>query len=343
MTGLAAAQEVYNVPPRVLEGAGIDRRTFSIIHTSEDGHQVLGWDRPPVTLKKKGQKVRLWLLDFDSGFKLKTTKSFGMDLPSLEQAQFTPDGQAVVIISRQGTEFYRLNLADGVLTTILTHVKGQPGFRSEPQILNWTEGKLITSGFMYDENDLTQETGVAFLNPDVTGIAAFTPGPAFGKVEKDIAGLLGSVTISPRVLYFWARQGAECTVYAWTPAEGLKPIDKGDEVLGWWGEQAKFLYTIARAGTNELVLYDGLFGRRQVLATTKVPYEGLSLSRDGTLAIGCVLEGKTKMSVFAFQEKSNWAPRQILKSVPLSVLRTSPDGNVLAVYDPTKGLTLVKL
>lgn len=343
ITGAVAAQEISNVPMRMLENAGIDKRTFTIIHTSEDGHQVLGWDRPNVTLKRKGQKVRLWLLDFDSAFKLKESKSYGMDLASLEQAQFTPDGKGVVLISRQGTEFYKLNLADGVLTPIMRHVTGEAGFRGEPQILNWTEGRLITTGFLYDEKNLTQETGVAFVNPDATGVAAFTPGPTFGKVEQEVPGLLGSVTISPRVLYFWGKQGQESTVYAWTPAEGLKPIDKGDDVLGWWGEQAKFLYTIARAGSNELVLYDGLFGRRQVLATTTQPYESLSLSRDGSLALGCLREGKDKMSVVAFQEKSSWQPRQILKSIPLSILRTSPDGNVVAAYDPSKGLTLVKL
>ncbi len=345
MPGVVIAQETYNVPARALQSAGVDLRTFSIIHLSEDGHQVLGWDRPPVTLKKKGQKVRLWLLEFDSGFKLKSTRGYGMDLASLEQAQFTPEGQAVVIISRQGTEFYKLNLADGVLTTILSHSKGQPGFRSEPQILNWSEGRLLTVGYQYDANDVAGETGVAFVNPDATGASAFTPGPAFGKVEMGIPGLKGSLTVSPRAMFFYGKQGADTTVYSFTPADGLKSIDKGEEVVGWWGEQAKFLYSLLKpGGASELVLFDGSFGRRQVLASPARPYESLSLSRDGSTAIACEVLGKTGlMNVYAFQEKGGWQPKEILKGYPLAVIRTAPDGNVVGFYDPSKGITLVKL
>lgn len=344
-TGVVTAQETYNVPARALQSAGVDLRTFSIIHLSEDGHQVLGWDRPSVLLKKKGQKVRLWLLEFDSAFKLKNTKNYGMDLASLEQAQFTPEGQGVIIISRQGTEFYKLNLADGTLTTILSHTKGQPGFRSEPQILSWSEGRLLTVGYQYDANDVASETGVAFINPDATGAAAFTPGPAFGKVEQSVPGLKGSLTVSPRVMYFYGKQGLETTVYSFTPADGLKTIDKGEDVRGWWGEQTKFLYSLAKpGGASDLVLFDGNFGRRQVLASPSKPYESLSLSRDGATAIACDVSLKNAtMNVYAFQEKNGWQPKEILKGYPVAVIRTAPDGNVVCFYDPSKGVTLVKL
>lgn len=334
-----------------LRRVGILTESFQPILFSHNDKWLVGFDRAPFEEKKAGVFFRLWFFEIQSDGKLAPPRKVPLELASFQQGEFTPNDDAFVVMGNRGNTFLKVSLKDFQVSPLMVPSEGKAGFRSEPTVL-WTEaGRLYTVGYPYDEARFINARTVATINPDLTGAAAFTPGPDVSTLEKSLERLWFSLYLSPKSAFF-GQKFSDTVVMSHWDGESAKEFDRAAKVHGSWANADRFLYSVERGdtGKSELLVYDAQKKERKVLGSGDAAYRYLFLSRDGQTAVASIVvpEGR-RLSTFFAGPSTDWKLEPIdvdssgrARTIPSGWIRVSSKGAYLAHISST-GLTLYDL
>ncbi|MBI3925386.1 MAG: ABC transporter substrate-binding protein [Armatimonadetes bacterium] len=338
------AQQSAYVTSNTLRGAGMDLLTLTFAAVTSDG-TVVGYDRPPLEEKMQGAKYRVWLVRPSADGRLPDVRSIPLDIGTLDQIALTPDDRALVAISDQGADFRRISLADGAVSMLMEHQPGSRGFRTIPFTLFRGPDRLVTTGYFYDPEDFAEETTVATLDPQRQGIDAFSAGPEFGSLERQLENLYWSIYADPTLMFFSTQTDQEARVYSWTPTRGLQPIDRGKKLTGGWGEGRALIYGMDdEAGSSKLVLVTGPDARQVLAENGQQTFFNPCVSPGAeTVLAELGKKGTDRVSVVYGTADGGWSVSPVpgLENTAPGIVRLSYDGKSGLFYNPT-GLRLIR-
>ena len=335
------AQTKFTLTQAQIQKIGAHPRTFSPLTFIDEDRTLVAMDEPPFTIKKKGILTRLWLIKLDGNFKQDSVKKYDLSIPNIEQAKLSPDHKSLVVASLRGARIDKLNLSDGKLTNIVSHVKGQPGFRLDPTLIFSCGSRFFGLGYLYDGEDFAGNNTMAEIDLNQSGAAAFTPGLELTSLEQAVANTTVRSFQSPNGLFFVHQVDQEVHVTRWTPTEKFQVLDKGKKYLGSWGANESMLYGMTRQdGSHDLVLANARTGQKQVLATSPKRFLNPVLGGEANAWVTLVQEGRNRYTVLAGGSQE---PRKLAEGVAGCVLRVGTQGETIVMYSIKEGLAVHKL
>lgn len=351
LSSTVMANEVV-IPQSKLKQAGINVRKAHVGHFSNDKSFVyLYQSNPNLKRAAEGYPVELFIFPLDYKNQVGQIRKYELANPvnKVESMILTPDQKDLVIISKSGTSFVKLNLETGKQETILEHVKGQPGFRSTPQLIRVADGKIFVQGHFYNQQNFAGVDCTANLDPSKKGIEAFEE---VMRIERTI-----DYELKPRAYSFTSTKCAfgviddmkgKYSLFAWNPPEVEKPIivDEGKVINDFWASGDRVVYTIQRAdGTYDLMLYDVKTKEKKELSKgTKFPYFNILLSEDASTVILTDTEHRVSRAKYYYaDEAGGWQLKPVVdfrdKTRPFGPIKISDDGTKLTLFSGN-GLTI---
>ncbi len=326
-----------------LKRNGIDAKEFKPVCFSPDGKSILGVLYNGKEGISKGKKYSMAVLNIDNKLAIDKVRLYDIDIPFIEQVSYTPDGKAVVFTSRSGATFQKLDLSTGKVSTILEHKTGQPGFRCYPLVIAIYNDQLVVNGFFYDKDDYAERNAIAVLDPDKTGVEAFTKitevQKAQNKARRD-ANFHVENLISTKYAFFTDDLGGNVEYHVWDLKDkdlNFKTFDKGYNSVGLWSFNDRLLYSLQRNKNSfDLMLYDANTNKKVEIATSQpTPYRNLFLSHDGRTAIFSEFnKDDTRTRTFYAREDEGWQVKPIEGYHELSygLQRLSNDGKRMFLF-----------
>ena len=325
-----------------LKAAGITPRFFNLVSISPDNRYICGYSREAAKPGSKQYITTMFILSVAANGSIDKIRAFPMEnVGRIEQACFTPDSKAVVFTVKAGATFMKLDCASGELTTIMEHVNGQPGFRSYPEIIINSNGEMIAQGYFYDANDFAGRNAIAVIDPNKTGVAAFTLANEVQKAQFSVREDNKFFTENfPRkdVGFMTVQGGGYCLFYRWLADKGVKSYDKGQEMLGAWGGGSRLLYTVKRGEHNyDLCVYDALTENLVTLSSGRhTPFMYVFLSADGKTALFNDTNEKSGVTtVYYAREGEGWKVKPVqglAKKMAIGGQRISDDGTKMIMH-----------
>ncbi|MBN9418525.1 hypothetical protein ABS71_15790 [bacterium SCN 62-11] len=345
LSGVALADTTAKISMAELRTKGIDTRNFSVFHVAGDGRTILASDEPDFTLKKKGILRRLFLIKLTPALKIESVKKYDLPIPKIEQANFTPDLQSVVISSKRGSDIHKLDLGDGKLSPIMTHSPGTAGFRIHGDVFSNYGGKLYTVGYFYDENDVAEKDVMAEVNPTLTGKAAFTQLVEIAPIQRQLNGIRTESLLSPQGMLFYTadKTGEKWGAFRWSPSKGVELIDKDGTLIGSWGEGPFGVYCMKRTSGYDVTLINAQTGQKTPIYQGSDSMMNPCLSNEGNTVVLSHANPDKSATYWVAQDTDGYKPRKIGENLAPATTRISHDGQVICLYQGSKGLVLIKL
>jgi hypothetical protein len=344
--GRAAFAEVSHTTPQALRNLGLDPDRFLLASFSPDGRKILGSEPGTTEEIAKGIAHKVFILSVRSDGQITQAKRY--EIPeAIEQISFTPDGRQVVMIARSGATWLVLDLQSGQVRTFHEHVSGQPGFRAYPLIVRIEGGRLLATGYFYDEKDFGGPNALAEVDPSQTGIAAFTKTAEAGSVHNKLKDLaFYSYTAGDRG-FFCNQEGKQLfRLYHWVAGNEPVQFDEAQLFTAYDGAGECAAYSARRAeGVEELILFDASTGNRKVLATSESPFLYLTLSKDGERVVVTQLaqqEDRVLYFVASPGTEMELKPVPGLPRARAGALRMTSDGKKFCLFN-SEGLRIVDI
>ncbi|MBQ7529951.1 hypothetical protein IJT10_08665 [bacterium] len=345
------ANEVV-IPQNKLKQAGINvNRAHMGRFSSDNSFLYLYQSNPDLKRTREGFPVELFVLPIDGKNKVGDIKKYEISSPvsKIEGMTLTPDQKNVIIISKSGTSFVKLNLETGKQETILEHVEGQPGFRSNPQLIRVDNGEVFVQGYFYDSQNFAGVDCTTILDPSKKGVEAFKEVIRIEKtIDYDLRPLAYSFTSTKCAFGVLDDKKGKQSIFAWNPPEVNEPVtvDDGKKISDFWASGNRVAYSIQRADeTYDLMIYDLKTKEKKTIASgTKTPYFNLALSEDASTLLFTDTEHRiTRAKYFYADEASGWQMKPVVdfgdKTRPFGVTRISNNGGKVAVFN-RKSLTI---
>jgi len=249
------------------------------------------------------------------------------------------------MITRSGATWLVLDLQSGQVRTFHEHASGQPGFRSHPPILRNEGGRLLATGYFYDEQDFGGPNVLAEVDPSQTGVAAFKKTAEVGSVQRTFKNLaIYSYTAGDRG-FFCNQEGKQLfRLYRWVAGSEPVQIDEAQRFTAYDAAGDSAAYSARRSeGTNELVLFDASSGKRKVLATSEHPFLYVTLSRDGTRVVATRLV-RDRVMYFVASPGTGMELKPVpgLPRARAGALRMTSDGRKFCLFN-SEGLRVVDI
>lgn len=321
--------------------SGMPADKFNPISFSPDSQYLAGWVRGTKEDIAKGEVYKIFLLTLGKDGSISKVKGYPLNIPSFEQACFTPDGQSMVVITKSGATFVKLDFATGKVSTVMEHKRGEAGFRSYPTILQIAEGQMLATGYFYDAKDFARSNCTAILDPNKTGVEAFTFACETGKMQHKLKG--SNEAFPQKDLGFIGVHNKDAQTYKFyrCKANDNNPLvfDTGIQNKGFWASASRILYSVQKSKDSyDLAVYDGKTDKKVMLAQgTDFPYMYVFLSSDGTTAVVNNANDKQRRTkLYYARESEGWALKPITgleRGISTGTLRISPDGSRLMLHN----------
>lgn len=331
-----------------LKKFGVDFNNFQIISFSPDGKSLLGFQKNSPADISKGRAFTFVNLKLNSNGKITSSRTYTLPLKSVEQTCFTPDSKSIVIVSHSGACIDRLDLEDGKITHIMAHFPGEKGFRSFPPVLTLDGDKMLASGYIYDENDVSGKDALYFLDPYKQKLDAFTLITDVHSMEKKLKAE-NSAYPNRDFIFFGHYDGKKYHMYRWTGIEEeTRQFDEGKDLVGYWCNAHRMAYGIQRDRQSyDLMLYDAKTNEKiPLIEGSNVPYKYVFLSGNGkTVVANQINPTSARTSLVFSSEENNWATKPIEgldRSISIGKIRLSNDGKKMA-FISTTGLRIIDL
>ncbi|MGM9992002.1 MAG: hypothetical protein ACI376_04020 [Candidatus Bruticola sp.] len=275
----------------------------------------------------------------------------GHPVTTVDYCMLTPDQKEMIIVSRSGATFARLDMKTGETKTLHEHEAGKPGFRACPEILYCVNGKMFLKGYFYDGEDFADVDCTATFDPSQNGVLAFDR-------VYDIE--LQEVKLKPRNEVF---TNVDCSfyaakdqktgnmkVYVWNPPSFKEPtqIDECKEFISFWGASNRMVYAIQKSNNlYQLALYDANTKTKTIIIDdSPFPYKNVFLSSDGSTVLCTDTQNRVNRATYFYADKSTgWklTPTADLgtKTVRFGPTRFADDGSYFVVYSD-RGLDLYR-
>ncbi|MBQ7567271.1 hypothetical protein IJT17_00520 [bacterium] len=315
-----------------------------MVSISPDNRYICGYTREVKRINNQpiGTTI-MYILPIMGNGAIGQVRAYNLEgISRVEQACFTPDSRAVVFTTKAGATFIRLDIASGAMTTIMEHKKGQPGFRSYPEIIINSGREMIAQGYFYDANDFAGRNAIAVLDPYKTGISAFTLANEIQKAQFSVRQQNRVFTeIFPRkdIGFMTIHCDGHCLFYRWNAQKGVKCYDRSKELLGAWGGDSRLFYSTKRPdNTYDLCLFDGRTDIKTIITSGRsTPYTYLFLSADGRTAVFNDRDPRQGLTtIYYARESEGWkihGIKGLSKHLASGAMRISDDGTKLLLHN----------
>ncbi|MGM9998518.1 MAG: hypothetical protein ACI38Q_03850 [Candidatus Bruticola sp.] len=275
----------------------------------------------------------------------------GAPVTNVEYSMLTPDQKELIIVTRSGATFARLNMETGKTETLFEHEDGKPGFRAHPEVLHMVNGKMFVNGYFYDGEDFADVDCTATFDPTQNGVLAFDRVHDVEIYEAKLKPRNGVFTDVD--CGFYAAQDKKDNkfkLYIWNPPTFKEPtqFDEAVEFLSFWGSANRMAYTIEKPNNlYQLALYDAKTQKKTIIADdTTYPYKNIFLSNDGSTLLCTDTENRIGRAKFYYaDEQTGWKLKPTAdlgnRTVRFGETRLAEDGSYFIVYSD-KGINLYK-
>ncbi len=324
-----------------LRSQGITSRHFSLCCFSPDNKYLCGKAHEPRNRETQNFQNYVYIFPVAPDNTLGKPHIIPVDVPRFDQIAFTPDSKALVLITDVGARFLKIDVATGEVSTIMNHVKGQPGFRAYPAVLTVYDDELLVQGYFYDKDNYSGPNVIASLDYTKTGVDAFKFEYSLHNMQfQTRKDYLTFAETHPRkdIAFMGMNSGNDWTCYSWIANKGIKKFDKAQELLGFWGGGQRVIYTVKREnGRYDLVVYDALTDKKIMLSEGRsTPYMYVFLSHDGKTALFNDADDSNSTTQLLYaREDDGWKIKPISdlnKRIRTGTVRISDDGNKAAVH-----------
>ncbi len=346
LSGTASWAEVWHLRQADLLSHGINPPAFEVIEFSPDGRTLLGYQRNNRDEVAKGLTNKVFVLQLRSDGKVTGVRSFDLRIPVLEQAVFSPDGKEVVLITASGAAYVVLDLSTGEVRTLMAHEPRKPGFRSYPSVMWRVDGRLLNTGFFYDEEDYGGDDAIAWIDLSKSGVEAFELATEVEKVQRGLKNVRINAYTDHQTGYFCVEQegGQSFKLYRWKSGTEPEAFDEVVAAPGFMPKRDQLAYIAQRSGgLYEVVIHDGATGERRVVTSSESPLAYLTFSEDAsTLQVNEIRDGRMKL--FTASSRTGWKYQPVpeLPRSPVGDIRLSPDGRFMSLYNQ-EGLRIIPL
>ncbi|MDO5296318.1 MAG: hypothetical protein Q4F00_06755 [bacterium] len=316
---------------------GVNAKYLDLICMSTDNEYICFHSREPRDKDHDDFRNNVYVFKVNADNSLGSYKKYTITgIPSIEQLNFTPDNKSIIMISKMGATILKLDLASGKVTTIMEHIKGQPGFKVFPNILMHSDGELLIQGYFYDKDTFCGPNTICVLNYNKTGLDAFTLASDVDKMQVETRRGHDTVieNFTRKDTGFWVMDNKDksWSCYRWIDGKGVKEFDHAQEVPGLWGSESRLLYSAKRAPNSyDLVVYDAKTDEKfKISEGRRTPYSYVFLADSGKTAIFNDINEQTKTTQIMYaRESEGWAPKPLQgldRRIPMGIERIALDG-----------------
>ncbi|MBQ7503473.1 hypothetical protein IJT93_12325 [bacterium] len=344
----AQANEV-NLGPQKLKAYGIDVKKAHIDRISHDGSFIIMHQKNTPEKLKDGLGHVCFAIHINPyNNEVQSVRSYEVPASSWEYVIDTKDEKDLIIVTKGGATFLKLNFESGEVSTLHEHVAGESGFRGFPPIMRMVDGEIFIGGYFHNEEDLSDVDCTATLDPTKTGVDAFDR-------VWDYQGMV--VKLDPQALAFTKTDMAffakdnlagDAKMYLWNPPEIEKPMefDSGKSVICMWGAKDRVIYSIQRKdGTYDLMVYDGKAKEKFFVDKgSKDMYANVFMSADGNTVLFTDTGNRIKRASYFYADADHgWKLTPVYdfhgKTRLFGEIRISDDGSKFIIKNP-QGLTI---
>lgn len=340
-------------PTSMLKTMGVvNINNMHIVGFSPDNKYMCAHAREPRDRQHADFRNLVYVFEVHLDNSLGKLHTYELKVPEIEQITFAPDSKSVLVSTLKGTKLIKIDVPSGTQSTIMEHIKGQPGFRIFPDIFTHNNGELLTQGYYYNENDSCGENVIATIDWNKSGVAAFTQASEIDKMQRNTRRNYKAFAENypaKDVGYMGLTSDNNSWVcYSWVADRGVRSFDKGEKLLGFWGGGDRELYSIKRGPDNyDLIVYDAKADKKVFLSEGRTtPYMYLFLSTDGKTALFNDADDRTSTTqMFYAREDENWEIKPVAdlnKKVRTGTERISFDGTKVAQNSP-QGLRIADI
>lgn len=279
----------------------------------------------------------------------------GKPVTNIDFTMLTPDQKDMIIVTRSGATFAKLNMETGKLETLMEHEDGKPGFRANPEIVRAIENKMFVKGYFYDGESFSDVDCTATLDPNQKGVLAFD---RVYDVELQEAKLKPqNIVFNNTDCAFYVAQDRKDNkpygnykLYIWNPPTFKEPtqFDECKEFVSFWGSADRMAYTVQKPNNlYQLAIYDAKTQKKTIIADdTEDAYKNIFLSEDGSTVLCTDSKNRVGRATYYYADESTgWKLRPTAdignKTVRFGVTRLSDDGRYFVVYGK-RGLDLYR-
>ncbi len=275
----------------------------------------------------------------------------GAPVTRVNYTMLTPDQKEMIIVTRSGATFARLDMQTGETKTIHEHVAGKPGFRAYPTILHYANGKMFIRGYFYDGEDFADVDCTATFDPTKNGVLAFDRVYDIELQEAKLKPRNDSFTDVDCGFYAAKdKKTGNMKIYAWNPPTFKEPtqIDECKEFISFWGASNRMVYATQKSNNlYQLALYDVKTKTKTIIVDdAKFPYKNVFLSSDGSTVLCTDTENRVNRATYFYADKlTGWklTPTADLgkRTALFGPTRLADDGSYFVIYND-RGLDLYR-
>ncbi len=348
----AAYADTTLTPSYVLKAQGLDMDNMRFVAISPDKHLLCAYSR---LYPEKGSKRfinAVHIIPVERNGSLGKVRTYPIEgIPDVNQMNFTPDSEAVVLATRNGSTFIKVDCTTGETTTLMEHIPGQAGFILCPQIMTISDGKLLAQGCFYDKDDVTTRNSIVEIDANKVGVEAFTNASLLEHVQRAlrVPGEKFNENF-PRldVGFLSIIYPEHCDLFSWDGDKGVTKFEVVRALHGAWGGNTRQIYSAqVEDGSNELCVYDAKDNVRYMIEEGRQkPYCNLFLSGNGTTGIFCDGDAESGRYVTYYaRDKEGWKVTPIKgleKRLMKGTARISYDGTMMVLKNPD-GIRVIDL
>lgn len=317
----------------------IDPVSFSLGVVSKDGNTALCVEkiRDP-RRKARGEVWKLQVFHLDWTAQKPTLETILLPTSQIEQLAVSPDGKWALGIAEFGTRFISVDVANKKARVLFRNEKGKPGFRSQPEVAWFENGKFHTLGYFYDDTQTVTEDVVAAIDVTGNGLEAIQKVRNINKLHARTAGF---------AVQEWYHSDQSWFGMVWPDKKMHLMAAVGDELqpvevaLGYGGiavGQDRVIYA-ARFDkkTFGVYIYDLATRKKTQLGDPSRLYNYLYMSEDGnTVLVTWFDTAKRLMTTWYGRESEHYALHPVpgIDRAKPGTIRFSPGGEVAAFYNP---------
>ena len=251
-----------------------------------------------------------------------------------EQMAYTPDGAALILVSRDGTRLSRLDTATGTVSTLWESNGAATRYKLYP-VLWQASGSLFTLARVFDDTGLLVNTYQVLEVDPIQGTVreiwsydrVFSEHGvvyAFYPAGRDQVAFASRMPDGQEQLFLADSSGRARSVDTAAAFGGLAASAQGD-----------ILYVKRdETGRRELHFFDGTAGSSQEIAVGDYAYPFLSSDGNRGLVIAVNGQGRS-FSVFTWSRSDGiHTAGADLQQVPFGPMKLSPDGSRFVYFGP---------
>lgn len=348
----SALADEYTETPAKLKTNGIDAAEVHITNFSHDGSFLIMHQRNTPQRIREGYGYKCFLVYLNPiSNRVESVKTYELPVATFEFAALTPDQKDLIIITKSGATFLKLNLESGEISVLQENKENHAAFRAFPSVLHTVDDEMFCTGYFHNPEGFSDVDCTATLDPNKEGVLAFNRIYDIQGMQVKMDPIAWVYTRTNLGFFCVDKAEGQALMLEWNPPNDAVPFvfDAGKAAVAMWGSKDRLLYSIQREdGTYDLVVYDAATGQKSFIDKgNKDKYFNLFLSADSKTALFTDTNHRLERAAYFYADEDNgWKLTPVYdfhgKTRPFGEVRISKDGKKMAI-NSSKGLIIANV